>query len=175
MCLRVTHTVLMVIFGGSLGCMPLEERDLIDNAVWQLVPADEDPFRDLWAAQADCNPLGITVEAGVLEIQTDVCAFATVKQTALARSRNGHRLDILAYHSALFSDPEATGYIAVQIGDTLVWEQTVAIPGDADVYANTFDMYPEIDEETPILFHVHNHGANSWKLAHVRLVPELAN
>lgn len=175
MCRWVPNTVWLLIFGSILGCTPLEKRDLVDNSVWQLVPADEDPFGDLRVAPADCNPLGITVEAGVLEIQTDVCSFATVKQTALARSRNGHRLDILAYHSALFSEPEATGYIAVQIGETLVWEQTVAIPGDADVYANTFDMYPEIDEETSIFFHVHNHGANSWKLAHVRLVPELAN
>jgi len=167
--LRYGSSVLLTI--SVVGCTAVVEQELIDNEMWEFVRAEDDPFEDFRESDSTCNPLGVMVEAGVLEVQTDVCDFVTVTQAAKVKARKGHLLDILAYHSALFSDPESTGYIAIQIGGSIVWEQSVSIPGDADVYANTMAVFPDINVGTPIYFHVHNHGANSWKLAHIRLIP----
>ena len=127
------------------------------------------PFAEYLDAEETCNPLGVTEEAGVLEVQTDVCSHATLWQPALASSANGDELDILAYHSALYTDPPDEGYMAVMVAGETVWERWIDIPGEADVYPVVLESFPKIKKGDAIFFHVHNHGANSWKLAHIKL------
>ena len=167
---RSVRLAWMLTFGALAGCSEDYPIDVVDNDLWSFVSEENDPFRAVRDPEAECNPLGVSVEGGGLEVQTDGCVFVTMTQPAQYKAKQRHQLDILTYHSALFSDPDSLGYMAVAIGEDIVWEQTVPIPGDADVYSVTLESFPALSVGTPVYFHVHNHGANSWKLAHIRLV-----
>ena len=159
----------VLYFFFFVGCTSEPSIDLVDPDAWMIVPDNEDPYRDLRADdQQDCNPLGITNEAGVLEVQTDVCPFVTLKQPALAGSKSPRWLGLLTYHSALFSDPAGQGHMAIRVNGEEIWSAEVDIPGEADVYPVEQTEYPAFSKGDPILFHVRNHGANSWKLAYFR-------
>ena len=158
-----------VLLGSA--CSDREQTDLVKPDAWQILPPDEDPYESLRPDGVTCNPLGITVEEGVLEVQTDVCGFVTLWQPALANTRDRDLVSLLAYHSALFSDPPDEGEMAILFGEEVIWSVVVDIPGEADVYQEDLETYPMIKAGDPILFHVHNHGANSWKLAYLRTEP----
>ena len=151
-----------------LGCSPQPSLDLVDPDAWKMVSEDEDPYRDDRITAEACNPLGITNEAGVLEVQTDVCPFVTLWQPALESSKSPRVLNFLTYHSALFSEPPGQGMMAIHINGEKVWDVEVDIPGEADVYPQELIEYPPFRKGDRILFHVRNHGANSWKLAYLR-------
>jgi hypothetical protein len=54
--------------------------------------------------------------------------------------------------------------VAVTIGGKRVWETSVAIPTEANIY----DLRIPLDLDAPagseVEFHLHNHGYNSWTL-----------
>ena len=153
---------------NGLACTAEPSIDLVDPDGWKIVAPEDDPYFEERSEYETCNPLGITNEAGILEVQTDVCPFVTLWQPALADSKSPRVLTALTYHSALFSDPPGQGMMAIHVNEEKIWSVDVAIPGEADVYPEVFDEYPALSKGDRILFHVRNHGANSWKFAYFR-------
>ena len=145
------------------------EGDLIDSYAWQSVPLAEDPFARWATEESTCDERGVKFEEGVLEIDTGLCDYYSGRQPITMSIREGDTLTWLIYHSALASTEPGLGYVALQVGDTLVFEREVPIPFSSQVYGGRIDVDFEAPAGTPAYFHVHNHGANSWRMAHLRL------
>ena len=165
----VVFTVLCCVFSMS-GCEANSSgpgETLVDPHLWEILAPEADPFEDLRSEESECNPLGVTVEGDVLEVQSDVCGFVSLAQPALRSGQAGDLVELLVYHSALWSQEPAQGYLAVLLGDTVFWEQTLEIPGDADVYNVEEALDADLEVGEQIVFHLHNHGANAYKLGHL--------
>ncbi len=158
-----------------VGCVPQprETVDLVDASLFRILDADEDPFPSHRAdAKRLCDAGGFGEDLGVLDIDTETCAYVSAAQPSLAEVLPGDDLLLLAWHQALAStDPNAQGHMAVMIGDTLVWEVLIDIPASADVYELELPVEEEIPAGTPVVVHVHNHGGNTWRLGSLRAIP----
>ena len=166
--MSIYRSLISGVFAYGAGCAGTAGDDLIENDRWDYHDEVTDPFVEHRPETVDCNPLGVTNESGVLEVQTDVCKYASLKQGALLNIPSGTLVELLVYHSALFAIEPAQGHVAVMSGDQLLMERWIEIPGEADVYALELQLEEPISMDETVTFHVHNHGANSWKLAHIR-------
>ena len=166
--MSIYRSLICGVVGCGAGCAGTAGDDLIENDRWDYHDETTDPFTEHRPETVDCNPLGVTNESGVLEVQTDVCGYASLKQSALLGVARGTLVEVLVYHSALFDLEPAEGHVAVMSGEQILMERWVEIPSEADVYALELTLEEPIVESETITFHVHNHGANSWKMAHIR-------
>ncbi len=148
---------------------PEGREDLTDPALWVPLEAAEDPFADHRPDQVECDPdQGISVETGLLEVDTTFCAYVTAAQPSLAEVVAGDTLQVLVYHGSLNSSVEGEAHVALMLGEVLVWEQHIAIPGGSDVYSTELPAEVDAPTGTQAVFHLHNHGNNSWNLGHYR-------
>jgi hypothetical protein len=69
------------------------------------------------------------------------------------------------------SSSRREGYAAVAIGDDVEWEYRVAIPTASHLAADGWIAEDDVPAGTPIRFHVHNHGINSWNLVEITAEP----
>ena len=52
-----------------------------------------------------------------------------------------------------------------------LWDVTVPIPAAAQLYDVTVPMDRDVPAGAEVVVHVHNHGGNTWRVAHARAVP----
>lgn len=169
------HRALLAIAVLLVGCAPepRETVDLVDASLFRILDVEEDPFPSHRAdAKRLCDLGGFGEDLGVLDIDTETCAYVSAAQPSLADVLPGDQLLLLAWHQALAStDPNAQGHMAVMVGDELLWEVLVDIPAAADVYELQLPVDEVIPAGTPVVVHVHNHGGNTWRLGYLRAVP----
>ncbi|MCA9691604.1 MAG: hypothetical protein KC636_18510 [Myxococcales bacterium] len=146
-----------------------EPQPLVTPDAWQLAAAEDDPFADRPPAPS-CDA-GFGEEGGVFEVESDYCAYGTFLQPSLAEVRAGDALELLLVHDALYADPPATAHVALALAGELAWEVTIAIPGDADVLRPSWTATSDMALGSPVAFHVHNHGANNYRLVSVTVTP----
>ena len=73
------------------------------------------------------------------------------------------------YHSALASvDSPAEGHFSLWLGDTEFWGRTIPIPAAAEIYLVPIQVDWSLETGTEARIHVHNHGANSWRVAYIK-------
>lgn len=138
---------------------------LADPTLWTLVEAADDPLAAHRPATVVCPPgLGWLVEAQGIEVNTQSCTYAMFSQPALAAVVPGARIVGSLYYFDLTADAPATAHVALQVGDTVIWEREIAIPGPADAFAIDVPAGFSAAEGTPVYFHLHNHGQNTWTL-----------
>jgi hypothetical protein len=142
---------------------------LVDAELWQVLDASQDPFSDHRPPDASCDPEGFFVETGLVEVETGLCGYVSAAQPIRVGVRTTDLLQVLVYHSSLTSDEDAEGHVALMIDDRLVWEQTVLIPSGSDVHSADFVAGFDAELGTQAVFHLHNHGSNTWNLGHFRL------
>lgn len=155
-----------------LACQPKEDSlpegptkfiDLVTPLAWQPVPAARDPLAHERPAEVEC-PLGIGYrhEDNGFDIQTGPCNYGMFSQRTLAPVLRGAKLKLLIYHFDLVAREPAQAHAAVLLGEHVLWERMVDIPGKANAYNIEFVSDFSAPADTPIFFHVHNHGQNSW-------------
>lgn len=150
-----------------------ESINLIDAQHWSILERDDDPFP---AHRADakrlCNQGGFGEDLGVLDIDTQVCSYVSAAQKTLADALPGDQLNLLAWHQALAStDVGAQGHMALLLDGEPLWDLVVDIPASPEVYDVFFPVDEPIPAGTEVVVHVHNHGGNTWRLAHLEAVP----
>ena len=100
------------------------------------------------------------------------CHYLAAGQPLLRDVPDGAPIAVQRWHQPLHADPAAEGHLALAIGGEVIWERTVAIPAP---YAVIRDLVAapraQLAGET-VVFHVHNHGANTWNLGAVFSCPE---
>jgi hypothetical protein len=132
---------------------------------WQPAPAGADPMAH--HTDADVIPCGEQdwqVELDGLEIETTRCNYAVLQQPLRADLDQGDELRVRAWWQALVSPEPVEGHLALFVGDALVWEEHVAIPGPAA--ASDVELASPVSAAagTTVTFHLHNHGSNTWNL-----------
>lgn len=138
---------------------------VIDNATWEAIPRDSDPFVTLMPeAVTSCLSPGVTAEADGVEFDTGTCGFISAQAPLTSAIARGERVRMVLWHLALYADPPAKGVMVVRIGDDEVWRLEVDIPHLEQVYQPEFTASKSWPKGTPVRVHVHNHGANTWKL-----------
>jgi hypothetical protein len=120
----------------------------------------------------NCEPSGYRAEGDVLEVETDICSYATFSQPASSSIEAGEQLEFLIWHLTLWNESPAEAHVAIQIDDWLLWENRIEIPGAADVYSDTVTAPNDLERPT-VFIHLHNHGANSWRFANIEVNPVL--
>jgi hypothetical protein len=148
---------------------------LIEPDAWEIVSAADDPFPDR-LPDASCPdgthmPELLGAEP-VFSVDTGDCTYITARQPALRDVVKGETLVARVWHFALYADEPAEAHVALRIGDTTVLDQTVPIPSEGGLIAVEDTAVSSFAAGTPIYFHLHNHGDNSWSLVELSAGPK---
>lgn len=148
---------------------PRARASLIDHNLWERATAEEDPFADR-PDSVDCPDDATEVEdfGGELTLSVDTqnCDYVTVRQPALSDIQPNESIQVRLWHFELSAVEPAEAHVAIRIGDAVVMDEHVPIPSDSELLsAEVLDLPSAID--TPIWFHLHNHGINSYALIEI--------
>ena len=142
---------------------------LIDHTRWVALDAEGDPFTAHRPEAVDCPDWSRQIEGALYEVETGDCNYASLSQTTLRPIRAGDRVDAVLWHLWLWAPQVAEAHVAIQIGDWLFFEETVAIPGPEQSYSPSGVAPKDFPLGTPVVFHLHNHGVNSWRLLSIEV------
>jgi hypothetical protein len=147
--------------GGGVG----EFVSLIDHAQWvQIEATQEDPLAAHRPSAIDCGVAGWYQENEIIEIDTNFCNYLALRQDSLAAITEGAKVRLGFYHFDLVAPEPALAHVAVLVDGALLWEQEIEIPGAAMVYALEFEAPFSAPAGAELVFHLHNHGQNTWAL-----------
>lgn len=104
----------------------------------------------------------------VFSVDTEDCGHLTVVQPSLAAIAEGDRVELHVFHFRLSAPERAHGHVEVRVGDHVVFGEQVAIPADSGVERWSWTADRAFDAGATVLFHLHNHGLNSWSLVELR-------
>lgn len=168
----------------------------VEQTGWQKLGSDADPLSSHVATLAGpvvCSDArGYRLEDLDLELDTGACNYVSLQQSLPYALRIGDQLRVVLWHYPLASDPPATGHAALLLLDpqvgataeagansaglslasaTLLWERTVAIPKMADLYDEVVTLPRDAPVGAALVFHLHNHGVNQWRLQPLLIKP----
>lgn len=142
--------------------------DLINEASWTLVEHSRDPY---WSDDQNlCKQSDFGLEYGGLELSTQRCNHATFAQALLHSIKQGDSLFIELWHSSLVSQVESSGLIELSVQGAPLWSKALVIPSPAESWSLEFQSPIDASEGDEILFHVNNHGSNSYNLNALRIL-----
>jgi hypothetical protein len=146
------------------GDQPSEFASLIDQAAWTELGASEDPLAEHRPSLVECTIAGWYPEGQALEIDTNYCNYLALGQPTLVPITEGLGVRLGFYHFDLTAPVPAIAHVAVLVDGALLWEQDVEIPGAAFVYEIEFEAPWSAPAGAELVFHLHNHGQNTWVL-----------
>ena len=156
-----------VLLGTLLACTP---PDGVVAPVEAWAPAAADPLPTHRPPDASCPEAAWGPEEGVLEVDTGGCHYLAVEVPLPFVLRPGDALEGDLWHQLLDAPERAEGHAALLVDGEVVWEVTVAIPGLPEAYPIAWTADRRVEAGTPLGFHLHNHGDNSWRLGEVGFV-----
>jgi hypothetical protein len=142
---------------------------LIDHAAWEFAPAEEDPLADHRPEMVECGVAGWYVLDQELEVDTNFCNYAAIRQPILEPIPACATIGIAFYHFDLTAPEPAQAHAAILLDGQIIWEQMIEIPGDAAVYEEKIPAPFAAPAGSEIMLHLHNHGQNTWALLELEL------
>lgn len=148
-----------------------EDLLLTSSDDWAGIPEGSDPF---WADDSGqstvvCGEQDWHAEDETVEINTTECNYVTLSQPLPVSIKKGDIISFSAWWQTLASEETALAHIEVRIGTWSLLNEQIAIPADADARDLEVAAPKDLASGTPIYFHVHNHGFNSWTLGALTL------
>lgn len=137
---------------------------MIDHSMWQDMDPLADPLADHRPDPVACTIAGWFEEDDHLEVDTNQCNYVALVQPSLADMVEGENVELILYHFDLIAPEQATAHIAIMVDGQLLWEQDIAIPGDAGYFDLDFPAPFSAPRGSEVVFHLHNHGQNTWTL-----------
>ncbi len=141
---------------------------LVDHDLWRLAEASEDPWAEHRPSDISCDPTGRQAEdfAGTYSfgIDTALCGYTTLVQETATDVCPGEGVFVWLWRFALTGPDGSSAHIAAQVGDELLFEDTIPIPATSALKAETYTAKRFHPAGTPITFHIRNHGNNSYQL-----------
>jgi hypothetical protein len=151
-----------------------------------LLPA-EDPFSSLRTPEHFCDDgchfqEMLQVGEDAYSVDSGYCNYLTMVQETRAAISAGDEVFIRFWHFALTSPAGGRAYLAIAVGDRVVWDARLPIPcrggivgavpdgdcidtpGEADADPARFVADFDAPAGTPIYVHVQNHGDNNYSL-----------
>lgn len=147
---------------------PLE---LVEAGAWRYAPLADDPLSDHQPGAVDCGIAGFLIERGELEMDTGSCNYLWLSQEALHAVAPGDRIALSLRHFDLTAPEPSQGHVALLFDGQLQWETRIDIPHAAQVLEVEFEAADALVRGGQVAVHLHNHGQNTWTLAHVRVRP----
>lgn len=149
-------------------------QPLVDQSLWQRVGEADDPFDDR-PDLVECPLIATAYELLgnelVFDVDTGQCNYLTVVQPTLREVAAGARLRVRLFHFDLNAPEPAEAHAAVLVGGLGVLDERVPIPASGSLIAREVRAERAIAAGTPIYFHLHNHGQNSWALVELSVLP----
>ncbi len=139
-------------------------RPLIDRAAWRPLAAEADPLAAHRPSPLRCDPDAWGDEDLATEVRTASCDYLALAQPLTEGINPGDLLRVTFGWGQLRAPDPAEGHIALLVADTVVAERTLSIPAPAEAHTFTTLATRAYPEATPVILHVHNHGANTWQL-----------
>jgi hypothetical protein len=136
---------------------------------WQMVDRMRDPLASEAPVDGDCDPYAVVFEGPHLEVDTRACSYAVLEQAALTAAAPGERLTGAIWHLGLIDELPATAHVALAVGGSVIWEQWVDIPNPPTAWELDVHFESNVKEDAAIVFHLHNHGANQWRVGELRV------
>ena len=160
--------ILTVILSCSAPFSPI----LIDLEDWRFGDLHSDPLIEHQPEQVECGPTSIQIESQQLEVETDLCNYALIDFSLLQDVPKGTMADFLLLHTGLWAEEPATAHAALLINGVPFWETEESIPASAEFFFYEGPLPVDAKEGDTIQLHVHNHGANDWRLGYFRRMEE---
>jgi len=151
-----------------------------------VILSESDPFADMEPAGAFCDPRAYAMEVlgglETFEVDSLGCNYLTVSQPSRLSIQPGDKLYLRLVHFPITAPTGTEAYMAVQIGNRLIWDVTIPLPADTSInnpvpytlYLNGENGVPaEIPVDfaapagTPIYFHFQNHGENTYNVVNI--------
>lgn len=141
---------------------------------------------DLWRAWSGADPFG---EQGdrycdplawgpadfgserVFDVWTQQCAWVTVGQLTLVELGRRDQLHVTLFHDPLTGPADAEARVGLALAGEIVWEEAVPIPSDSQFLLADLELKRRYPAGTELLFHIDNHGSNSYHLILVGAAP----
>ena len=144
--------------------------DLVTPGAWQTTDATADPWAEHRPDPVGCDEdQGLVAEDGGFEVDTGLCAYASLRQPSLIGVQAGESLDLVVYHNLLWSEEtDAEAHLVVALGDEVLVEEHIPIPAEAEVAQYDLVAAQDHVEGEDVWFHLHNHGANTWIFVHLQ-------
>lgn len=141
-------------------------QPLVGLEDWKPLAPERDPFASEGELPPECDGSYWRVEEAQswLELDTTECGFITLAAGANAVVEEGQELSLEVSHYDLDAAEPATAELRLRFEDCDVWESSLAIPSAANVYRERFASRCPIAQGGQVMFHVHNHGQNTYQL-----------
>ncbi len=169
----------LFIILSIVGCIGFSGKDqelvrLIDNTQWTLTSfTADDPFTEMQPTAFECEPGNYGTEFYGddvwFSIQTDKCNYITISQPLLKDVRQGDYITINIFHFSLTAPANSQANLALAVGNEVVWQTAIPIPSNSGAVLEAFQATSDYAAGTPVIFHIDNHGQNSYHLIDIVL------
>ncbi len=146
-----------------------QSDSLVDVNDWSFQSEAEDSRAAHRPASVDCPDNSWYNEDGALEVETGFCNYLALAQPSKTAIANGDTLHLVLWHGNLSFGRPATGHVAITIDGNALWEETVEIPANADIYDLRLPLDFSAPQGSKVEFHLHNHGYNTWTLLQLEI------
>lgn len=139
---------------------------LVELSDWSSVPRSDDPFAVDQAAPPACSGADFRVEDSQswLEIDTGRCSWVTLSAPARLSVSVGQELQLELSHYDLEAPEPAHTELELTLEGCQAFSKTIPIPSEANVYMEHFSSPCALAAGELVLFHLHNHGQNTYQL-----------
>jgi hypothetical protein len=157
--------MLVWMFACSQSNLEYEESEWIDITSFRSA-LEADIFPEHQPEDIECPPNGFRIETDQLEIQTDICNYAVVEWSTQHAVKAGTTFEALVLHTGLWALEDTSAHFALSIAGELFWEESPPIPSNTEFFFYEARWPTDVPLGTKVHLHLHNHGANDWKLGY---------
>lgn len=150
-----------------------ERLPLVDHRAWAELPVGEDPWNDRPSDATCAEGFGYEIfqDQDSYVVDTSLCRYRTAEQPTLTEIRAGEEVVSQLWYFELFGPPGAEAHVALRIGERDLLDEVIPIPATSALLRAKFIADDPIPAGTPVMLHVHNHGANQYYLLELSTGP----
>jgi hypothetical protein len=149
---------------------PKEIEPVVRADAWTVVPLERDPYAEHHPG-TECPPASFGVEdlggEDTFFINVQDCAYLTIEQPSLVEVEKDDLLRIRLWHFRLQALGASTATITMTIGGEPILDEKIPIPSDSKLIATINPIGLDAEAGSPVVFHLRNHGNNSYNLIEV--------
>lgn len=134
--------------------------------------ADEDPLATHRPEVIECNNLvgwyvedSLLEESTALEVSTAECNYLSLVEASAVDALAGENLVTELSYFDLTADMPTVAHVALTLDSEILWETEIPVPSAGDVVPISITLTRDVPEGTPVGFHLHNHGQNTWNFS----------
>ncbi|MEN0066618.1 MAG: hypothetical protein AAGA48_31080 [Myxococcota bacterium] len=144
----------------ALACQPI--ATLTDPEAFDIVT--DAPVEDLFEPPCEIWWVG----DGLVETSTALCGLLSIGQPLLDGLQAGERLETTIDWDVLQAEVPAEAHIALWVGQEVVAERWLSVPGPAGFERITWSVRRDVAKGTQMGWHLHNHGENTYRFGPLR-------